>query len=136
MLMLFGAVTAAVYAVFAFSPPTYVVLLVGVAIAGAGHWITGIVAIVCAYAASLLLVERLFRIVELEVIVYELRPKPLGLLPERGTLRVDFYDTREIFHLVKRVPIGHCNNIAGDEGSSCQHPGRHQTVTVWHNKDR
>jgi hypothetical protein len=38
--------------------------LVGVAIAGAGHWITGIVAIVCAYAASLLLVERLFRIVK------------------------------------------------------------------------
>lgn len=33
LLMLFGAITAAVYAVFAFSPPTYVVLLVGVGIA-------------------------------------------------------------------------------------------------------
>ena len=33
MMMLFGAVTAVVYAVFAFSPPTYAVLLGGVAIA-------------------------------------------------------------------------------------------------------
>jgi len=35
-----------------------------VAIAGAGHWITGTITIVCAYAASLLLVERLFKIVK------------------------------------------------------------------------
>jgi hypothetical protein len=38
--------------------------LVAVAIAGAGHWITGTIMIICAYAASLLLVERLFRIVK------------------------------------------------------------------------
>lgn len=37
--------------------------LAAVAIAGEGHWITGTAVIVCAYAASLLLVERLFRIV-------------------------------------------------------------------------
>jgi hypothetical protein len=35
-----------------------------VAIAGKGHWITGTIVIVCAYATSLLLVERLFRIVK------------------------------------------------------------------------
>jgi hypothetical protein len=35
-----------------------------VAVAGSGHWITGVVTIVCAYAASLFLVERLFRIVK------------------------------------------------------------------------
>ena len=33
LMMLFGAITAAVYAVFAFSPPTYLVLLIGVAVA-------------------------------------------------------------------------------------------------------
>jgi hypothetical protein len=38
--------------------------LAAVAIAGAGHWITGTVTIVCAYAASLFFVERLFRIVK------------------------------------------------------------------------
>jgi hypothetical protein len=38
--------------------------LAAVAIAGAGHWITGTVTIICAYAASLFLVERLFRIVK------------------------------------------------------------------------
>jgi len=38
--------------------------LVAVAVAGEGHWITGTVMIVIAYAASLLLVERLFRIVK------------------------------------------------------------------------
>ncbi len=38
--------------------------LAAVAIAGEGHWITGAVTIICAYAASLLLVERLFRIVK------------------------------------------------------------------------
>jgi hypothetical protein len=38
--------------------------LVAVAVAGDGHWITGTVMIVAAYAASLLLVERLFRIVK------------------------------------------------------------------------
>jgi hypothetical protein len=38
--------------------------LVAVAIAGSGHWITGIITIVCAYAASLLFVERLFKIVK------------------------------------------------------------------------
>lgn len=41
-----------------------------VAIAGEGHWISGTAVIVCAYAASLFLVERLFRIV---------RPKLLTL---------------------------------------------------------
>jgi hypothetical protein len=38
--------------------------LVAVAVAGAGHWITGTAMIVIAYAASLLLVERLFAIVK------------------------------------------------------------------------
>ncbi|MCK1475995.1 hypothetical protein IVB27_14545 [Bradyrhizobium sp. 197] len=38
--------------------------LAAVAIAGDGHWITGSVVIVAAYAASLLVVERLFRIVK------------------------------------------------------------------------
>lgn len=38
--------------------------LVAVAIAGSGHWITGTITIVCAYAASLFFVERLFKIVK------------------------------------------------------------------------
>jgi hypothetical protein len=38
--------------------------LVAVAIAGEGHWVTGALVIVAAYAASLLLVERLFAIVK------------------------------------------------------------------------
>jgi hypothetical protein len=38
--------------------------LVAVAIAGDGHWITGTLVIIAAYAASLLLVERLFTIVK------------------------------------------------------------------------
>jgi hypothetical protein len=38
--------------------------LAAVAIAGEGHWITGTIVIVCAYAASLFGVERLFRIVK------------------------------------------------------------------------
>jgi hypothetical protein len=38
--------------------------LVAVVVAGEGHWITGTAMIVIAYAASLLLVERLFRIVK------------------------------------------------------------------------
>jgi hypothetical protein len=38
--------------------------LAAVAIAGEGHWITGTIVIVCAYAASLLFVDRLFRIVK------------------------------------------------------------------------
>jgi hypothetical protein len=38
--------------------------LVAVAVAGEGHWITGSAMIVCAYAASLLVVERLFAIVK------------------------------------------------------------------------
>src|ERR1700761_8929902 len=38
--------------------------LVAVAVAGEGHWITGTLMIVAAYATSLLLVERLFRIVK------------------------------------------------------------------------
>lgn len=38
--------------------------LVAVAIAGEGHWITGTLVIIAAYAASLLLVERLFTIVK------------------------------------------------------------------------
>jgi hypothetical protein len=38
--------------------------LFSVAVAGDGHWITGTVMIVVAYAASLLLVERLFSIVK------------------------------------------------------------------------
>lgn len=35
-----------------------------IAIAGSGHWITGTVVVICAYAASLLIVERLFKIVK------------------------------------------------------------------------
>jgi hypothetical protein len=38
--------------------------LVAIAVAGEGHWITGTVMILVAYAASLLLIERLFRIVK------------------------------------------------------------------------
>jgi hypothetical protein len=38
--------------------------LAAVAIAGEGHWITGTIVIVCAYVASLLLVDRLFGIVK------------------------------------------------------------------------
>jgi hypothetical protein len=38
--------------------------LVGVAVAGEGHWITGTVMIIAAYACSLLLVERLFHVVK------------------------------------------------------------------------
>ena len=38
--------------------------LAAVAIAGEGHWITGTLVIVCAYVASLFLVERLFKIVK------------------------------------------------------------------------
>jgi hypothetical protein len=38
--------------------------LIAIAVAGDGHWITGTVMIVAAYAASLLVVERLFRIVK------------------------------------------------------------------------
>ncbi len=38
--------------------------LVAVAIAGAGHWIAGTATVVCAYAVSLTLVERLFKIVK------------------------------------------------------------------------
>jgi hypothetical protein len=38
--------------------------LIAVAVAGDGHWITGTVMIVAAYAASFLVVERLFLIVK------------------------------------------------------------------------
>ena len=38
--------------------------LIAVAVAGEGHWITGTVMVLAAYAASLLIVERLFRIVK------------------------------------------------------------------------
>jgi hypothetical protein len=38
--------------------------LAAVAIAGSGHWITGTAMIIAAYAASLLVVERLFRTVK------------------------------------------------------------------------
>jgi hypothetical protein len=44
--------------------------LAALAVAGKGHWITGTVMVVAAYAGSLLIVERLFRIV---------RPKLLTL---------------------------------------------------------
>jgi len=37
---------------------------VAVAIAGKGHWITGTAMVIAAYAASLLLVERLFKLVK------------------------------------------------------------------------
>lgn len=38
--------------------------LAALAVAGVGHWITGTIMIICAYATSLLIVERLFRIVK------------------------------------------------------------------------
>jgi hypothetical protein len=38
--------------------------LAAVAIAGGGHWITGTVTIIFAYAVSLLVIERLFKIVK------------------------------------------------------------------------
>jgi hypothetical protein len=52
---------------FLLAVPTSIVeplKLVAVAVAGDGHWITGLFVIVAAYAASLLLVERLFAIVK------------------------------------------------------------------------
>ena len=38
--------------------------LIAVAVAGEGHWITGTAMIIAAYAASLLIVERLFAVVK------------------------------------------------------------------------
>jgi hypothetical protein len=38
--------------------------LIAIAVAGDGHWITGTIMLVAAYATSLLLVERLFSIVK------------------------------------------------------------------------
>lgn len=38
--------------------------LAAVVVAGNGHWITGAVVVACAYALSLLVVERLFKIVK------------------------------------------------------------------------
>lgn len=38
--------------------------LIAVAVAGEGHWITGTLMVAAAYAASLLLVERLFQLVK------------------------------------------------------------------------
>jgi hypothetical protein len=38
--------------------------LIAVALAGEGHWITGTAMIIAAYAASLLIVERLFAVVK------------------------------------------------------------------------
>jgi hypothetical protein len=38
--------------------------LIAVAVAGKGHWITGTAMIIAAYAASLLIVERLFAVVK------------------------------------------------------------------------
>ena len=67
---------------------------------------------------------RLFRIIELEVVVYELRPKLLRLLRELDTLRVDFCDTGRVFHFVNHVSIGHRHDIAGDESGSREQPGR------------
>ena len=52
---------------FLLAVPTSIVeplKLVAIAVAGDGHWITGLFVIVAAYAASLLLVERLFAIVK------------------------------------------------------------------------
>ena len=64
--------------------------LIAVAIAGAGHWITGTVTIIFAYAASFFLIERLFRIVKPKLLtlrwfarlwnaVVALRDRALGL---------------------------------------------------------
>jgi hypothetical protein len=38
--------------------------LVAVVVAGSGHWMAGTVTIICAYALSLLLIERLFLVVK------------------------------------------------------------------------
>jgi hypothetical protein len=38
--------------------------LIGVVVAGKGHWLTGTAMVVAAYVCSLVLVERLFRIVK------------------------------------------------------------------------
>src|SRR6202030_4608821 len=78
---------------------------------------------------------RLFRIIELEVVVSELRPKLLRLLRELATLRVDFCDTGGVFHFVNHVSIRHRHDVAGDEGGSREHPRRHQAVAVWQNVD-
>ena len=38
--------------------------LIAVAVAGEGHWVTGTVMVIAAYAASLLIVERIFSMVK------------------------------------------------------------------------
>jgi hypothetical protein len=64
--------------------------LIGVAVAGEGHWITGTVMIIAAYGCSLLLVERLFHVVKPKLLtlpwfarmwdwVLEVRGKVVGL---------------------------------------------------------
>jgi hypothetical protein len=64
--------------------------LVAVAVAGDGHWITGTAMIVAAYAASILVVERLFGIV---------KPKLL-MLPWFARLWAWFVACRERFFAV------------------------------------
>jgi hypothetical protein len=44
--------------------------LAALAIAGEGHWFTGTAVIIAAYATSLLLVERLFRIVKPKLLTF------------------------------------------------------------------
>jgi hypothetical protein len=51
--------------------------LVAVAIAGEGHWIAGTAMIIAAYAGSLFVVERLFRIVKPKLMTHLVR-KALG----------------------------------------------------------
>lgn len=64
--------------------------LIGVAVAGKGHWITGTVMIIVAYGCSLLLVERLFHVVKPKLLtlpwfgrmwnwVLEVRGKVVGM---------------------------------------------------------
>jgi len=75
---------------------------------------------------------RLFRIIELEVVVEKLSPKSLRLVSERGTLGVDLCNTRGVFRLLKRLSIGHHHDIARDEVRACKHPRHHQAVAVRH----
>lgn len=43
--------------------------LIAVVIAGKGHWLTGTVVLIAAYAASLLVIERLFRVLKPKIMM-------------------------------------------------------------------
>ena len=72
---------------------------------------------------------RLSRIIELEVVVYELQNR---LDCSASSLRSGSISATPVGS-TSCISIGHRHDI---EGGSCEHLGRHQAVTVWHNVDR